>query len=262
MNLLPESSEEVPQFYIRLSSPLVTRGLLGILLALFVVSVLLSLWIFGSWTSLTRTDLRVLILLGAKVDELVAEGQLWRLLTAVFLHSGVIHLLFNLYALYTLGPLLEGYIGHLRFLAVFFISGLYGSLLSYAFSGSISVGASGAIFGLLGATTVFFLRYRQHFGDQGRAVLQNMLLVLALNLLIGFSASFIDNWGHIGGLIGGGLGMAGILPQYRPPAGLPGRPLPLEIADRRLAELAWVGVCLILFWVGVGWVTSVRFPLL
>ena len=206
MNLPPESPEEVPQFYIRLSRPLVTRGLLGILLALFVVSVLLSLWLFGSWTSLTSTDLRVLILLGAKVDELVAAGELWRLLTAVFLHSGVMHLLFNLYALYTLGPLLEGYIGHLRFLAVFVVSGLYGSLLSYAFSGSISVGASGAIFGLLGATTVFFLRYRHHFGGQGRAILQNMLLVLALNLLIGFSASFIDNWGHIGGLIGGGIG--------------------------------------------------------
>ena len=163
--------DEQPQFYIKLSRPVVTQVLLGVILAVFVVSVLLGLMLYGSWTSLTNTNINVLILMGAKVNPLIAQGEIWRLFTAIFLHSGVMHLLFNLYALYVLGPLLEGYIGHLRFLAVFLVSGLYGSLLSYALSGPISVGASGAIFGLLGAITVFFLKYRDNFGGQGLSLI-------------------------------------------------------------------------------------------
>jgi len=261
--------DEQPQFYIKLSRPVVTQVLLGVILAVFVVSVLLGLMLYGSWTSLTNTNINVLILMGAKVNPLIAQGEIWRLFTAIFLHSGVMHLLFNLYALYVLGPLLEGYIGHLRFLAVFLVSGLYGSLLSYALSGPISVGASGAIFGLLGAITVFFLHYRDNFGGQGRAILQNMLVVLALNLVIGFSSGFIDNWGHIGGLIGGALVMVGIMPRYEKPTNLPGRIAPhpimgvgaqaLVIRERRLAEVAWVVVCMILFFVGVYTVTITRF---
>ena len=82
---------------------------------------------------------------------------------------------------------------------------MFGSLLSYAFSQSISVGASGAIFGIIGATTVYFFRYRNNFGAQGRAILQNMIVVIVINLIFGFSAGYIDNWGHIGGLLGGAL---------------------------------------------------------
>ncbi len=261
----PSWMEEPPQFYIRLSRPIVTQTLMGVILAVFVISVMLSLSMYGTWTSLTSTDIRVLILMGAKVNERIAAGELWRLLTPIFLHSGILHLLFNLYALYILGPMLEGYIGHVRFLTVFLISGLYGSLFSYALSGPVSVGASGAIFGLLGAIALFFLRYRDNFGPQGRAILQNMLIVLALNLVIGFSSSYIDNWGHIGGLIGGTLVMLGLMPRYRSPASTPGMllrpgPQPLVIEERRLAEIAWVVFCLIVFFAGVYTVTVTRFP--
>lgn len=265
----PPMMDEQPHFYIKLSRPIVTQVLLGVILAVFVVSVLIGVLFFGSWTSLTSTNISVLILMGAKVNSLIAQGEVWRLFTAIFLHSGVIHLLFNLYALYILGPLLEGYIGHIRFLTVFLVSGLYGSLLSYALSGPVSVGASGAIFGLLGAITIFFLKYRNNFGGQGRAILQNMLVVLALNLVIGFSSGFIDNWGHIGGLIGGALVMVGIMPRYEKPANRPGvvtsHPImglgaqALVVRERRLLEIAWVVVCLILFFVGVYAVTVTRF---
>ena len=271
--------DEQPQFYIKLQRPVVTQVLLGIILAVFVVSVLLGVMLYGSWTSLTSTDINVLIMMGAKVNPLIAQGEIWRLFTAIFLHSGVMHLLFNLYALYALGPLLEGYIGHTRFLTVFLVAGLYGSLLSYALSGPVSVGASGSIFGLLGAITVFFLKYRNNFGGQGKAILQNMLFVLGLNLVIGFSSGFIDNWGHIGGLIGGALVMVGIMPHYRQPSMLhseaapssviPGMTTPgsfrrlgaqpLQITERRLAEIAWVVFCLILFFLGVYAVTVIRF---
>jgi len=256
--------EESPRFYIQLSRPIVTQALMGIILITFVISVLLSLFLYGSWTSLTSTDIRVLILMGAKVNERLAAGELWRLVTPIFLHSGVMHLLFNLYALYILGPMLEGYIGHVRFLAVFLISGLYGTLFSYALSGPVSVGASGAIFGLLGAIALFFLRYRDNFGPQGRAILQNMLIILALNLVIGFSSSYIDNWGHIGGLIGGAFVMLGVMPRYRSPASAPGMmihlgPQPLTVEERRLAEIAWVVFCLIILFAGVYVVTVTRF---
>jgi rhomboid protease GluP len=123
-----------PQFYIKLSKPRVTQVLLGVILAVFVVQVLLGMLLFGSWTSFANSNIEVLILMGAKVNPLIAQGEVWRLFTAMFLHGGIMHLLFNLYALYALGPLLEGYTGHIRFLTIFLVSGLYGSLLSYAFS--------------------------------------------------------------------------------------------------------------------------------
>ncbi|MBE2238709.1 MAG: rhomboid family intramembrane serine protease [Caldilineaceae bacterium] len=251
--------EARPQFYIKLSRPLITQVLLGVILAVFVVQVLLGFFLFGSWTSLTNTNIEVLVLMGAKVNPLIAQGEVWRLFTAIFLHGGVLHLLFNLYALYALGPLLEGYTGHIRFLTIFLVSGLYGSLLSYALSGPISVGASGAIFGLLGGITVFFLKYRDNFGVQGRAILQNMIVVLVLNLVIGFSSGFIDNWGHIGGLIGGALVTVGIMPRYRQPAIVRLGSQPLEIAERRQVEVAWVIFCLILLVIGVYAVTVIRF---
>jgi rhomboid protease GluP len=255
----PPPAEVRPQFYIKLSKPRVTQVLLGVILAVFVVQVLLGMLLFGSWTSFANSNIEVLILMGAKVNPLIAQGEVWRLFTAMFLHGGIMHLLFNLYALYALGPLLEGYTGHIRFLTIFLVSGLYGSLLSYAFSSPISVGASGAIFGLLGGTLVFFLKYRDNFGGQGRAILQNMVVVLVLNLLIGFGSGFIDNWGHIGGLLGGVLITVGIMPRYRSPAVVRLGAQPLEMADRRLAEIAWTVICLLILVVGVYAATAYRF---
>ncbi|RIK55871.1 MAG: rhomboid family intramembrane serine protease, partial [Chloroflexi bacterium] len=157
-------------------------------------------------------NMYVLITFGAKVNELVAAGEVWRLFTAMFLHIGVIHLLFNLYALNALGPLVEGYFGHIRFLIIYLLGGLFGSLASYAFSPLPSAGASGAIFALAGATTIYFLRYRENFGARGRAILQNMLLVIGVNLIFGLGAGGIDNWGHMGGLVGGAALAYGLLP--------------------------------------------------
>ncbi|MBW7881202.1 MAG: rhomboid family intramembrane serine protease [Caldilineaceae bacterium] len=249
-----------PQFYIPLSRPTVTRTLLAVLLGVFVLEILYGALFYGSWTSFNMTDIRVLIDLGAKVNVLIAEGEFWRLLTATLLHSGILHLLFNLYALFALGPLLEGYVGHTRFFFIYLIAGLYGSLASYALSGPVSVGASGAIFGLIGAITVFFARYRNNFGVRGQTILQNMIIVLVLNLVIGFSSGFIDNWGHIGGLIGGALLTAGIMPRFQPPTVLRfDGPQQLEVVDRRPFEVAWTALCIILLILGVLWVTLIRF---
>ena len=243
-----------PQFYIRRTPPTYTRILIGINLAVFVLTIVYGYFVYGVWNG--PEDVRVLVDMGAKVNELVMQGQYWRLLTAMFLHIGVIHLLFNLYALYALGPMVEGYFGHGRFLAIYFIGGLCGSLASYAFSPAISAGASGAIFGLAGAITVYFLRYRDNFGRQGRAILQNMLVVIVINLVFGMMAGGIDNWGHIGGLVGGAIVAWGVLPRYKTPAVVRLGPQELETEVRTTSEMIWVFAVAALLIAGVIFVTQ------
>ena len=255
----PIFAEARPQFYIKISKPMVTRILLVVILVVYVGEVVLGFVLYRSFAAVANPSVEVLVLMGAKVNDYIAQGEVWRLFTAIFLHGGILHLMFNLYALYALGPLLEGYTGHIRYTAIFLISGLYGSLFSYALSGPISVGASGAIFGLLGGTSVYFLKYHNNFGMQGRAILQNMAIVLVLNLVIGFSSGFIDNWGHIGGLVGGAVVTFGIMPRYRQPAVVRLGPQPLEVVDRRVQEAIWVVLCLLLLVIGVYATTAIRF---
>lgn len=201
-------------------------------------------------------DTRVLVDFGAKINLAIARGQTWRLFTAMFLHIGVIHLLFNLYALNALGPMVEGYYGHIRFTAIYVLAGLTGSLASYAFSPAASAGASGAVFGLAGAIIVYFLRYRENFGARGRAILQNMLLIIGINLVFGFSTRGIDNWGHIGGLIGGAIVAYGLLPRYKTPAVIVPDSQALEEEQRTLVHLTWIVLCIGLLAWGLSLATS------
>ncbi len=141
-------------------------------------------------------------LMGMKVNELIAEGQFWRLVTPVFLHGGILHIGFNMYALFILGPGLERYFGHGRFFVLYFLAGFAGNVLSFMFSPAPSLGSSTAIFGLLGAQGVFVYRNREVFGGFARRALTNVIWIAAVNLIIGMTPG-IDNWGHLGGLIGG-----------------------------------------------------------
>jgi rhomboid protease GluP len=183
---------------------MVTYVLLAILVVVFIVETLLG----GS------TDTEVLIRMGAKVTPLIAAGEYWRLFTSMFLHIGLMHLAFNGYALFVLGTELERLYGPGRFLATYLLSGLFGSLFSYAFSNSLSAGASGAIFGLVGALAAFFYLQRKILGDYGRRRLINIGIIVALNLFWGLSQPGIDNWAHMGGLLSGlALGWA-LAPRY------------------------------------------------
>ncbi len=143
-----------------------------------------------------------LMYFGAKVNELIAAGQYWRLFTAMFLHVGVMHLLFNSYALYVYGPIVEKLYGKIRFAVIYILSGMVGSLFSYLFSPNPAAGASGAIFGLMGSLLYFRKRKRYLFQ---RTFGPGLFIVISMNLLLGFIQPGIDNWGHIGGLIGGFL---------------------------------------------------------
>lgn len=248
-------SEATPRFYIQVSKPRVAYVLIGINIAIFIAMIIFG-WVFLN-TLRGSEDMRVLFFFGMKVNEEILNGQVWRLFTAMFLHIGAIHLLFNLYALFALGPMVEGYFGHLRFLAIYLIGGLFGSLASYAFSANPSAGASGAIFGLAGATTVYFLRYRNNFGQRGRAILQNMLVVIGINLIFGLSVSGIDNWGHMGGLVGGALVAWGLLPRYQRPQVVQMGSQPVEEENRLTWEVGWTGLCLLLLWIGLQYANQI-----
>ncbi|MEZ4662997.1 MAG: rhomboid family intramembrane serine protease [Caldilineaceae bacterium] len=232
------------RFYLKIAPPTLTYALLGINLAVFVAMILYGWFQYGVWDG--TEDGRVLQVFGMKINALIANGQEWRLFTAMFLHIGAFHLLFNLYALYALGPMVEGYFGHWRFAAIYILGGLGGSVASYAFSANPSAGASGAIFGLAGATTVYFLKYRENFGQRGRAILQNMIVVIAVNLIFGLSTRGIDNWGHIGGLIGGAIVAWGLLPRYARPAIISLEPQPVPQEQRTMWEMGWTIFCVAL----------------
>ncbi len=140
--------------------------------------------------------------LGAKVNVLIAHGELWRLLTPIFIHASLLHIGFNAYALYLLGRQMETFYGPARFTLLFLLTGLAGSVVSLLLNPLPSVGASGAIFGLIGAEGVLLYRNRRVFGERGRRRLQNVIMLIVINLLIGLQGG-IDNWAHLGGLIGG-----------------------------------------------------------
>jgi len=127
----------------------------------------------------------------------IAQGEWWRLLTSTLLHGSFLHLLFNMYALYWLGPQLERSLGHVRFAALYTLSALGGSVASYWFSdlNTISVGASGAIFGLITATIVI--------GRQMRIDVSQLVVLLGINVVIGFAQPGIDWRAHFGGAITG-----------------------------------------------------------
>lgn len=139
---------------------------------------------------------------GMKDRSGLRAGELWRLLTPIFIHAGALHLLVNMYSLYAIGPAVERFFGRARLLVVYLLSGVAGVLLSLVFNPAPSVGASGAIFGLLGALTAFLLEHRKLFGPAAQAQLRQIGFLLVLNLVISLTPG-IDVWGHIGGLAAG-----------------------------------------------------------
>jgi rhomboid protease GluP len=149
------------------------------------------------------TSGRVLIAFGAKVNSLIAHGEYWRLFTPMFLHVGLVHLLFNTFALLSFGRMAEGIYGHARFLAIYLVSGVSGALFSYLMSPNPSAGASGAIFGVAGALAVFFAVNRRASPITGQGQLSGILLLLVVNGVWGVLQPVIDNWGHLGGLVAG-----------------------------------------------------------
>lgn len=172
--------------------PIVTYSIIALCIFIFI-----CMYIFGNGS----LDKLTLISFGANLDSLVKEGQIYRLITCIFLHIGLFHLLCNMYSLYVIGKEIENLYGKIKYLCIFLGSGICGSLFSIAFThNTISAGASGAIFGLLGSLLYFGYYYRAYLGN---TIKRSVLPVIIINLAIGFTASSIDNAAHIGGLVGG-----------------------------------------------------------
>lgn len=183
----PRRRIQIPQL-----DPYVTYTFMGVSILFFLVQL--------GTQSFLNLDLPAAY--GVKSNRLIRMGQYWRLLTPLLLHGSLLHLGFNMYALYILGRRLERYFGHGRFLALYILGGFCGNIFSFLLTEANSLGSSTAIFGLLGAEGVFLYQNRDLLGDRFRQAISQIIQVAAINLLIGLSPG-IDNWGHIGGLIGG-----------------------------------------------------------
>jgi len=131
----------------------------------------------------------------------IKAGQYYRLLTGMFLHGNIFHLAFNCYALYVIGKQLESFLGKIKYTIIYLFSGIIGSFFTCIFTGdAASIGASGAIFGLMGSLVYFGYHYRVYLGN---VIKSQILPLIGINLIIGFTIPGIDNAAHIGGLLGG-----------------------------------------------------------
>lgn len=196
-----------------------------------------------------------LLILGAKFNPLIDSGEWWRLLTPMVLHGSLLHLLFNTYALYVLGPQVESTFGTLRFLAVYLLGGLAGSVASYVWNANaLSVGASGAIFGLFGALGAFAYTSRSLIGwEATRMQLYQMATLVAINLVFGFlPGSNIDNSAHVGGLVAGGLAGMALAPRY----GVDRFSMPPSLVRRDTPLSAWGAAFGILVLIVAGFVVA------
>lgn len=173
-------------------TPLVTWILIGVCVVIYAIQ----------YGTLTLLGIDIPAQYGLKVNELIIQGQLWRLITPIFLHGSLLHIGFNMYALYVIGPGLEQHYGHWKYLLLFMLAGMAGNLVSFWMSPDNSYGASTSIFGLVAAEAVFVYQNRFMFGGRTRSILTNLFIIVAVNLALGLSPG-IDNWGHLGGLLGG-----------------------------------------------------------
>lgn len=234
------------------SAPYVTYTIICVTVAFYLLQ-LGSVALFGYPTSYGNIDW--LELFGARINEFTVEGirhgikagELWRLFTPALLHGSITHILFNMYALLSFGTGLEQYFGRWRFFALYILGAFAGNVASFLFTDGYSVGASTAVFGLIGAEGIFLYQNRKLLGAQARKAINNIIFVAAFNLFIIGSLPYIDNWGHIGGLVGGLMftwfagplwAIEGIQPY-------------LQLADNRSSREVITGVVLVLIIFGV-----------
>ena len=182
------------------SAPYVTYSIIGVTVIFYILQ-LLSVQTFGY--AVPNLGMDWLEYYGARINEFILTGELWRFLTPVLLHGSLPHIAFNMYALLSFGTSLERHFGHGRFFFLYILGAFAGNVASFLFSPGYSVGASTAIFGLLGAEAVFLIQNRKVFPGQFRSAIGNIIFIAAINLFIIGSLPNIDNWGHVGGLIGG-----------------------------------------------------------
>ena len=195
INKKNEEEAKMNEDVFKMKKPYVTYALIGINTIIFVISMIINI-----------------LPLFAVNRYFIVHGEYYRLITGIFFHNGILHLMFNMYSLYVIGTQLESFLGKVKYLIVYLLSGLAGSVLSIFFSNSFSVGASGAIFGLLGSLLYFGYHYRVYLDS---VIKSQIIPLIVLNLSLGLMLRGIDNWAHIGGLIGGIFSTMGVGIKYK-----------------------------------------------
>ncbi len=206
-------------------APTVTHVILGITVAVYILQ-LLSVAFLGRAAS----GLDLLEFYGARFNDAIRAGEWWRFITPAFLHGSPAHIFFNMYALLSIGSFLEKHFGHGRFALLYFLAAFSGNVFSFLFApeGGYSVGASTAVFGLIAAEWIFFYQNRKLFGNFARQAMNNTVFLIVINLVIGLSPG-IDNWGHVGGLLGGAMFAWFAGPRWQ----VLGAPAAIELEDER-----------------------------
>lgn len=194
MNEYPVSNTPQP---VRVALPqaasYVTYAIIGITVFFYILQL--------ATQALLQVDVPVAFFI--KANDLIREGQIWRLLTPALIHGSLAHIGFNMYALFSFGTSLEQFFGRGRFITLYLLGAFAGNVMSFLFSDAYSLGASTAIFGLIGAEAIFLYQNRKLLAGQFRSAIGNVLFIIAINLFLVGSLPGIDNWGHIGGLLGG-----------------------------------------------------------
>ncbi len=179
----------------------ITYGLIGLNLLFYAISILYT----GSVVDMPAGGL---VDLGAVYGPfVVVEGEWWRLLTAMFLHGGMTHLLMNMFSLYIIGRPMELYFSPKSYLSLYLLTGIVGGLVSIVVHPeTVAIGASGAIFGVFGALSGYFFAYRRELGEHAHQFMKDFALIIGINLILGFSIPNIDVSAHAGGLVSGLIG--------------------------------------------------------
>lgn len=193
-------AEKIDEVF-KIKYPIVTYLLIAVNVIIYFASVLV-----GSYNEILSKF--------AISAPLIRGGQYYRLLTGCFLHGNIFHLAFNCYALYVIGTQMESYLGKVKYLIIYLFSGISGALFSMIFgsSNALSIGASGAIFGLMGSMVYFGFHYRVFLGN---VIKSQIIPLIVLNLAIGFLSNGIDNAAHVGGLVGGMLSTMALGIKYK-----------------------------------------------
>lgn len=217
---------------------MVTYGLIGVTVFVYILQMLsVAVWGYAIY------QMDWLEYFGARINSAILAGDWWRFITPAFLHGSLAHIFFNMYALLSIGGLLERHFGYIRFITLYFLSAFSGNVFSFLFTGEngYSIGASTAVFGLIGAQLIFFYQNRQLFGSFAKQAIGNTLFIIAINLFIGLTPS-IDNWGHVGGLLGGVMFAWFASPKWA----VIGIPPELKLQDQRESREVFTGALLVL----------------
>ncbi|MBC7876299.1 MAG: rhomboid family intramembrane serine protease [Anaerolineales bacterium] len=251
MNQDPEASfnvEPVPspqEVAVALPSlvPTVTYVLIGFTVFVYILQ-LLSVAVLGY----AANQIDWLEVYGARFNSAIRAGELWRFITPVFLHGSMPHIFFNMYALLSIGSFLEKQFGHGRFILLYFLGAFSGNVFSFLLTGEngYSVGASTAVFALVGAQLIFFYQNRKLFGNFARQAISNSVFIIAINLFIGLTPG-IDNWGHVGGLLGGAMFAWFASPRWE----VMGTSLGLKLQDERESREIILGAGLVVIIFGM-----------